>query len=270
MLRYLGTGRRWYGQRPMRVYRRGCWEFQAVVAGRIAPVLDDGAQPLAGNSLWVFPPGTAHGWTGDGRQAAEVVVLHFADVPPPLTLAVPDGDWLRCDLSEDDLAALHRAAGIAATTLRRPDALSPLQHQRLQLELALLALRDLSPERLPRPPGSAEATVERALAWWGEQLAQSDGAAPSLATLARAVYVSPAHLRRLFHQVLRESPRQALERVRFARALHLMEDGRLKLSAVAEACGYGSASAFSRAFKHWHRVAPREWLRSRRPAHRHG
>jgi AraC family transcriptional regulator len=270
MLRYLGTGRRWYGQRPMRVYRRGCWEFQAVVAGRIAPVLDGGAQSLAAASLWVFPPETAHGWTGDGKQAAEVVVLHFAEVPAPLRLALPSGDWLRIDLTADDLAALHRAAGSAAATLRRPDALSPLQHQRLQLELALLALRGLPPEKLPRPAGSAEATVERALAWWGEQLAQSAGSAPSLHDVAQAVFVSPAHLRRLFHQVLHESPRQALERVRFARAMQIMEDGRLKLEAVAEACGYGSASAFSRAFKHWHRVGPREWLRSRRPEHRHG
>ncbi|MFM8716248.1 MAG: helix-turn-helix transcriptional regulator [Spartobacteria bacterium] len=77
--------------------------------------------------------------------------------------------------------------------------------------------------------------------------------------MARATGVSTAHLRRLFHQVLHASPNQIMDQMRFQRAMQLMSDPAIKLESVGEQCGFGSASAFSRAFKTKFGCAPQVW-----------
>lgn len=262
MLRYLGTGERWYGRRPQPVYHRRDWEFQAVIAGQLQLQTEQGVEPPRQRTLWVLPPAVGHGWTGSDDDSCEVIVLHFVEVPSLLVEACRGGDgWLTTSLTDADIDHLRSLVAIADAELRQPSALSVLQHQRLQIELTILGLRDCRDLRPPGASAAARQTVENAIAWFGEHLAEG----PTLAEVAAAVYVSPAHLRRLFHQVLERSPRQALDQIRFQRAMQLLESGRLTMEAVAVACGLGSASALSRAFKKWHGRSPREWLRGRQP-----
>jgi AraC-like DNA-binding protein len=49
--------------------------------------------------------------------------------------------------------------------------------------------------------------------------------------------------------------------MRLQRAMQLMAAPALKLDDVAAQCGFGSASAFSRAFKHKAGCSPSEWRR---------
>ncbi|MFM2092678.1 MAG: HTH-type transcriptional repressor of iron protein, partial [Planctomycetota bacterium] len=83
MLRYAGCGDRDYRRRPIPAYPRGCWEFELVVEGAIAPVLPGRGRPLLRRApwLWAIPGDMAHGWTGDGAPA-RVAVLHLASAPP--------------------------------------------------------------------------------------------------------------------------------------------------------------------------------------------
>ena len=65
------------------------WEFFAVVSGQCAPVLPKQENALLkANTLWVFAPGSAHGWTGNEKHRAYITAFHFGVVPPQLEAAV--------------------------------------------------------------------------------------------------------------------------------------------------------------------------------------
>lgn len=263
MLRYLGTGRRWYARQSIRVMRRGRWEFQAVVDGQIAPVLT-GQLPLAhSRSLWLFPPQQAHGWTGEEHESAEVVVFHFIDIPEPLNSFACEAGYLRCDLDDAAIADLRRWSETAADQIRDPGPLSSLLGQRLLLDLALMVLERCALPINPRP--GPRAIVDRAIAWFRQHLRDGVG----VDDVARAVEVSPSHLRRLFHEVFNNCPKTMFEQLRMQLAADLLADLETPIEMIAERVGYGSASAFSRAFSQWTGgTSPRAWRGSRKPYHR--
>jgi len=89
MLCYLGGGTRHYAEKPVRAYRRPYWEFQAVIAGRIAMEDETGTLPLRRSHLWLSAPGHLHGWTGEAQKPAEIAVFHFLRIPEPLAKKSP-------------------------------------------------------------------------------------------------------------------------------------------------------------------------------------
>jgi len=252
MLIYLGTGTRHYGAKPYEPTRRGCWEFQAVVRGGIGMLLPGQAGRVGRRRLWLSGPEHAHGWTGEAGRDAEVVVFHFATVPEPLRRLVRDDAAIEIALSAADCRRLHELARRAAVYWRHPAPGMMMCHEHVLLELSLLVH-----EACKSSKGGADndRRVGEALRWYVERMEQN----PSQAEVARAVHVSPSHLRRLFHEVLQAAPKQTFDQLRFQRALQLMADPGMKLAAVGEACGFESQSAFSRAFKAKFGCAPDGW-----------
>lgn len=267
MLRYLGTGKRQYGLRGVRPYSRSVWEFQAVVAGRCGPVLNgDTAPRVAANRLWLFHPECRHGWGGVEAETCEVLVFQFPSVPEPVPSLVDAEGFIATDLAAADIRHLRRLAGEAAVEVAHPTSVSPLRFSRIQTELCLLVTRDLPARRLAVNERNAEDVCASALAWGEARLHEGVG----VGEMARAVHVSVAHLRRLFHQARSHSPQHALQAVRMRRAEELILDDQLSLDAVAAACGFGSASALSRAFRGWHGLSPRTWRQRQHPRHNPG
>src|SRR5262245_50698402 len=98
------------------------------------------------------------------------------------------------------------------------------------------------------PGGVAEAEramAERALAFMHEHHEET----LTLATIARAVAVSPSHFARRFRAAAGVSPMRALADVRVERAQILLETTGRSVLEVALACGFGGASAMVRAFR---------------------
>jgi AraC family transcriptional regulator len=72
---------------------------------------------------------------------------------------------------------------------------------------------------------------------------------PSLEALAAAAAFSPFHFHRLYREMTGETPAETLARERLSRAAGLLVKGGEPVAAVARRCGYGSAAAFTRAFR---------------------
>ena len=53
--------------------------------------------------------------------------------------------------------------------------------------------------------------------------------------------ISSVHLRRLFHEVYRESPKRLLLSFRTGRAREMLHETDSPISEIAERCGFGSA-----------------------------
>ncbi|MGM0534838.1 MAG: GlxA family transcriptional regulator [Pseudomonadota bacterium] len=78
----------------------------------------------------------------------------------------------------------------------------------------------------------------------------------SLAEVAGRSGVSPRQLQRLFAQYLGTSPRAWYLSLRLERARHLLAETDRDILSVGLACGFGSSSSFSRAFKAHYGLSP--------------
>jgi AraC-like DNA-binding protein len=256
MFRYLGHGARDYRTKPIPIHRRNAWEFQAVLAGRIAPTLRGEGRPrFRSRCLWLLPPGLAHGWTGDG-DTAQVAVFHLAEVPVLLREAAGE-QGLEVPLDEAEAAQLASWAQSLDDDRRRPSSHGILRGNAIAAQLCLLAARALPERPLLASPDRDRLLVDDAAAWLGEHLHEGVG----IADAARALGLSTPHLRRLVHRVRGCSPRGLLAALRMARARELLADPALGASTVAAACGLASVAAFSRTCRRLSGKPPRE-LRS--------
>ena len=77
-------------------------------------------------------------------------------------------------------------------------------------------------------------------------------------TLAAQVHITRRQLERLFQDHLQTSPVQFYLRLRLERARHLLRQTSMGVIEVGLACGFASASAFSRAYRRKYGVAPSE------------
>jgi AraC family transcriptional regulator len=254
MLRYLANGRIHWKQRAV-CNTRTNWEFYAVLDGRCGPVFRDGGRPaLVERTLWVFAPECAHSWADDGRPY-ERIVLHFATVPYPLNDVVRERGWFACELAAADVARLRAIVAELEPHFVQPRLLSTLIFQGRLMDLAALALARHPAVNTLLVPDLASFKVERALAWCAAHLQRQ----VSIKQVAEVVHVSPSHLRRLFWQVRRASPKAAIQQLRLDKANELMSRSASTLDVIAGQCGYASASHLCREYKRMHHFTPTHW-----------
>lgn len=79
---------------------------------------------------------------------------------------------------------------------------------------------------------------------------------PTIAELARAVNLSPAHLRRLFHTQMGCSPAHYARQHRLQHAFELLQTSFLTIKEVMGAAGWNDPSHFCREFKRQYGVSP--------------
>jgi AraC family transcriptional regulator, carnitine catabolism transcriptional activator len=91
-----------------------------------------------------------------------------------------------------------------------------------------------------------------------EQMERHLEAPLSSAALAAPIGVTRRQLERLFQEHLALSPLQLYLRLRLERARHLLRQTSMGVIEVGLACGFGSASAFSRAYRRHYALAPSE------------
>ncbi|MGW4793078.1 helix-turn-helix domain-containing protein [Nonomuraea sp. NPDC004297] len=116
-----------------------------------------------------------------------------------------------------------------------------------------------------RPEGRGEEgdeRVRRALAI----IAAEPGAAHSVASLARAVALSPSRFAHLFAEATGQTPMRAVRRARVRHAASLLEVTDMDVGQVAAASGFVSPFHFSRAFRKEYGLPPRDYRARVRPA----
>lgn len=95
------------------------------------------------------------------------------------------------------------------------------------------------------------------------QLAQCDGAMPSLDAMAAHEHMSPrTFIRRL--AIEQQSYQQLLDEVRAERACWLLRQTEMSIEAIAGRLGYVDTSNFSRTFKRWLGQTPRQFRQQSR------
>lgn len=259
-LLYRNQGPREYGKTPIYPHPRKTWEFQTFVRGECSFLVQEGAklreERLRGPVMVISGPECVHGYSGSASDACYATIFHFDEADYVIRTIVGQYGYrvLRFPASElpmiqelyDRCAEARTAIGTSPPEAKkRAGFFEPRIYSIVALELTLFFLRHIPRAELGPTPTFSEAKVSEALAWYEANLAS----APTIADVALAVHVSSTHLRRLFHEIRGISPQEALTQVQFNRAKWLMQDSNMSLERIAESTGFGSASAFSRAFK---------------------
>ncbi|HWL17406.1 MAG TPA: AraC family transcriptional regulator [Opitutus sp.] len=257
MLRYFAHGPvRW--KNGMRCNTRTNWEFYAVTSGRCGVKFTDRQRPrFREKTLWLFAPDCSHAWANHQQRHYERVSLHFGTVPYPLDeLVRQNGGWLERPLSPGELTRIQAWANELEPAFRRPTLISPLLFQRRLLDLSLLMLEGREWDDAPLAlTDLATFKTQRAVSWYDEHLAQN----PTVKQVADAIHVSPSHLRRLFWQTRKASPKAVFRHLRLDKAKELMSSTSLTLDDVARHCGYASASHLCRDCRDVHHFSPTTW-----------
>ncbi len=94
--------------------------------------------------------------------------------------------------------------------------------------------------------------IARAMA----RIAERPDRTPTLDELAAVAAFSPCHFHRIYRAVAGETPAETLARARLSRAAAELLRSAAPVAQVARRAGYGSAAAFTRAFRAAHGVPP--------------
>lgn len=101
----------------------------------------------------------------------------------------------------------------------------------------------------------ASPTIERARRWLNARLDRPW----SMAQLAAHCHTSERTLLRRFQEALGHSPVQYAQQLRVERAKALLETTALPLEDITARCGYEDVASFSKVFKRWAALTPREY-----------
>lgn len=77
--------------------------------------------------------------------------------------------------------------------------------------------------------------------------------------LARAIDLSPTHLRRIFQSNHQQSPMAFLQQIRLTAAAQLLRDTDERITTIAFSVGFNDSNYFARAFRTMFAVSPRQW-----------
>ena len=255
---YLAEGERRYAEQPVTMSRRRVWELQCVWRGRIAATSPASADvEPRGPALWVHGPEAMHGWTGVPGRAAWVAVMQTTDPPAALLAGLPrDGAWVTA-LSGEQARRFRGVVREAMADDTHPSVAGRLRLERAALDGWLLALAFVSAWQGGRPTATdrPEQAAQRAMRWYHEHLAEG----PGVEQVAAGVGLSASQLRRHFASAGWGSPHAALRSVQFQTATDLLAGTDWPVARVATACGFASASVFSRAFAQHHGKPPVAW-----------
>ena len=269
-LLYRNQGERRFGLHPISPYPRKAWEFQFILEGQCSLVIQENGvnreERLLGPVLAITGPDCVHGWGGRSEDLCKVMIFHFDEADFTLRTIVGLNGNRKLRFSQEEIPAIQglydrcaevrRAIGTSPPEARkRAGYFAPLIYNIVAMELTLFFLKHIPKAELGPVANFGESKVTEALVWYETNLGRS----PKITDVAHAVHLSSTHLRRLFHRVRGMSPQAAFTRIQFERVKWLMRDPNLTIERIGESAGFGSASAFSRAFKSEFGVSPKRF-----------
>jgi AraC-like DNA-binding protein len=156
---------------------------------------------------------------------------------------------------------MSHLVAFALDVLRRPDAGSREVLLRLSELMFVEVVRSQLAGAAGAPPGWLAGLLDPLVARALARLHSKPAQAWTLASLAASASTSRSTLAEHFAHHVGQTPMQYLSAWRMQLASRMLADGGAKVRAVAEAVGYDSEAAFSRAFKKHTGLSPSDWRR---------
>jgi AraC-like DNA-binding protein len=155
----------------------------------------------------------------------------------------------------EDSPTLHTALKIFEQMFKG-EINTPQQASLLAYELGMELINDIS--SINGEQSSEPNIIDKVTRYCLEHLDEPIG----VEEMSQAAGYSRFHFSRLFHKYQGDSPASFLRELRLQKALQLLQTDRLKIKAIAERCGFQSASYFARAFQKKFGCYPRAFKES--------
>jgi AraC-like DNA-binding protein len=258
MLRYVVCGPRNFSTYPDIPAKRLNWEFFAANNCSIYPVFSDQRikSPRDCN-FWVIPPNIQYCWHSN-RKICQRTVIHFAYTPSVLSEEIKKRRIIALRISQEEMKQVEAIAERLLVHFKKPNQFSVLVIEHAVIELTLLALKGVKLRPQSTLAMLNRERVERAIAWYGEYMHTR----PSLKQVAEGVHISPSHVRKLFYDTMKVSPKAIFIEMKLQRACDILATTSSSLEQVASSCGFLDAVDLCRVFKKFHRVSPGAWRKS--------
>ncbi|MEN8255386.1 MAG: AraC family transcriptional regulator [Verrucomicrobiota bacterium] len=226
-------------------------DFEAVmiIDGHPRYETQQGKFHLEPGSIMIGRPGTRETYFWDTENQTRHAYFHFGLEEIPSDWPDP-ADWPDCQLDPERGVGelfrhiVERAARHSDWPTKRP-AVSDNRIFEAFLELYINPDGSSGEESAPH---EFSEPVRRAAKYVRERLDEPFFRPFSLADLAQAANVSPAHLCRVFSKELGIPPLKACRLMQFQLAIPLLARSNLGIKAIAERCGFPDQLHFSRSF----------------------
>lgn len=187
-----------------------------------------------------------------------LLLAPFARKNRRLRLNLPEREWVERLLFEMVLEDKEALPGHAAS---------------LQARLVLLLLwcgRKLEKQEREQAPYEHESPSHKKISEIVEYINGSYDSPLSLESVAKAHYVSPFHLSRMFKRVTGFSFVEYVNTVRVREAQRLLKETEWKVTRIAETVGYENIGHFGRVFKQMTKTNPLDYRKSAKRVHLNG
>jgi AraC-like DNA-binding protein len=206
------------------------WELVYYRAGTVGCMMQGSSRPGYPGLVWLTPPRVAH---------AERAVTSYANYY--IALELKNGERWRPFLDDDADRSLGRVCQQIVIECSRVPAQGARMLELLGEQIGCLLDR-VSAETIHSRPVQIVMKAERFIE-------ERSGTPLTIHEVAKTVHASTSTLRNYFQTVRGCSPREHLREVRLSKAVGFLRTSTLKLDAVAELCGYDSASHLTRCVK---------------------
>ncbi len=209
------------------------------LGGAAALIVDEAVHAFRPGQALLVHPYQFHGYADVQGKTLDWLLVTFEGVEPQTLLALRDTP---VEMASRAWCELTRLAECFAGKQPSADEEMPLR-----LALLLQALREAATPETARPlrDNAAHELIATVNHFVWSHLAEP----LALADVAAALAISESHLRNRFREVAGVGLGRYIRHLRLQRACRLLATTDLTVSAIAEACGFQSLFAFSRAFK---------------------
>ena len=230
-------------------------ELGVCTSGRGTCVVEEREYPFQAGDVQIIFPFQRHLSRSEGDEKS---LWYWLSLNPLQLL----GSWAAPDLPRLE-KLLYTGMGLCGIIDRSRYPLIAQLIRHVALLIELLADESRSLPHLELRPERAFVRLEPALRCVQDAL--REGRAPEVDDLCRACRMSPAAVRRQFHQVLGQSPREYIQTCQLRRAQQLLLLTDEPITQIALSVGYQDVSGFNRQFLKHCGMPPRAFRACNRP-----
>ena len=239
-LRYLGWGRREYGENPVPLGKTLGYVYYVALEGNPRAVLEGGTVECSPGSILILDTDCAFGWTGIEGSLSKVLVWTWSDGPHLDVLAPDPGGYRLWKVSPGRLDPLEDLLKECRHELAISDAFSAASLERCHRQLDVTIARLVETPRNKSEQGRYGLAVE----WMKHNLSNPQ----PISSLCDYLQVSEPTLQRIFARDAGCSPLRVFQGLKAERSRELLKEG-MAVKEVAFLLGYRHANDFSRFYR---------------------
>ena len=233
------------------LHRHSFFQFLLVISGELSITIDQEEAILSRGMVSLIPPEVAHSFKSKGGYRQFGINL-TSTVPEDamiriLTSHVNNSEVITIPILLDYLPEIEDCTNSQTVV--------SIQKIRNRLELMLLTCVDM----LKKREGS-QVFREKLMEYFKENITEI----LSLEDISRTLFISPSHIERLSYMEYGCGAIHLFHRLKMDRARMLLQTTNLPISGISDHLGYTDQGYFSRIFKKYVGVSPREYQKRRK------